>query len=91
MAELKRMFLLPEYRGRGYGSEIAERLLGAAREAGYRRVRLDSDPSMEHALRLYRRLGFRPIERYNDGPCLVFMELDLEAGANGGASDAHPA
>lgn len=75
--ELKRMWFLPSYRGIGYGTEMAQRLLAFARHAGYERIRLDTSPVLEAAIRLYRRLGFRPIERYNDGPCGVFLMKEL--------------
>ena len=75
--ELKRMWFLPMYRGRGHGTRMSQRLLEFARSAGYRRVRLDTSPELHAANRLYRRLGFQPIERYNDGPCTIFMEKQL--------------
>jgi putative acetyltransferase len=75
--ELKRMWFLPEYRGKGYGTKISERLFQFARVAGYKRVRLDTVPLLEAANRMYRRLGFEPIERYNDGPGTIFMEKPL--------------
>ena len=71
--ELKRMWCLPAYRGRALGTEMAEALLQFARSAGYRRVRLETAPKLEAANKLYRRLGFQTIDRYNDGPCTIFM------------------
>jgi len=75
--ELKRMWFLPSYRGRGYGTRMSEMLIAFARSAGYQRVRLDTAPELEAANRLYGRLGFQPIGRYNDGPCTIFMEKEL--------------
>ena len=75
--ELKRMWFLPAYRGRGYGAKMTEMLFEFARGAGYKRVKLDTLPELEAANKLYRRLGFHPIERYNDGPGTVFMERAL--------------
>jgi putative acetyltransferase len=75
--ELKRMWFLPPYRGKGYGTKMSELLLGFARSAGYKRVRLDTAPELESATKLYQRLGFGPRERYNDGPCTMFMEKQL--------------
>ena len=75
--ELKRMWLLLPYRGRGLGAEMAKALLQFARLAGYTCVRLDTSAELEEANKLYRRLGFRTIEPYNDGPCAIFMEKQL--------------
>jgi len=75
--ELKRMWFLPAYRGQGYGAKMCGLLFEFARSAGYQRVRLDTSPLLEAANKLYRRLGFYPIERYNDGPGTVFMERSL--------------
>ncbi len=75
--ELKRMWFLPAFRGKGYGTQMLERLIAFARSVGYKRVRLDTSPALEGANRLYHRLGFQMIERYNDGPCAIFMEKQL--------------
>ena len=50
-----------------------------AREAGYKKLRLDTLPGLKTALALYRRLGFREIEPYYDCliPGTIFMEIDL--------------
>jgi putative acetyltransferase len=76
--ELKRLWFLPACRGKGFGKQMVERLLDFARSAGYQRVRLDTAPELQAANRLYQRLGFYPIERYHDGPCVIFMEKLLE-------------
>lgn len=77
VCELKRMWFLPAYRRRGYGAAMSERLLSFARSSGYKCVRLDTSPILERACKLYRRLGFQVVDRYNDGPCDIFMELRL--------------
>ena len=75
--ELKRMWFLPAYRGRGLGRAMAERLLEFAKTAGYERVRLDTSRRLVKANALYARLGFTPIARYNDGPASIFLEKFL--------------
>ena len=80
IAELKRMYVRESGRGRGLGRRLAERAIGFARQAGYGRIRLDSDQaSMPAANALYETLGFVDIERYrpNHLPCARFMELEL--------------
>jgi len=76
-AELRRMWLLPDYHGRGIGFRLAGELFAFARAAGYRRVRLSADAVQTRAIRFYRRLGFYPIGRYRDTDDDVFLELAL--------------
>jgi len=77
--EMKRLYLRPEYRGRGIGREITDALMNAAREIGYVQMRLDTLPSLTTAIALYRALGFREIPPYwaNPVPGVVFFERDL--------------
>ena len=80
--ELKRMFVPENYRGRGVGLGLGQALLATAKTAGYRRLRLDTSIRQLEALKLYKGLGFRPIEPYYSVPpdlraWLTFMELKL--------------
>lgn len=79
ICELKRMWFLKDYRGRGLGTKLTLMLLDFARTANYKFVRLDTMNAQKQAqaLKLYQRLGFYFIERYNDGPCTLFMEKML--------------
>jgi GNAT superfamily N-acetyltransferase len=81
VGEMKRMYLLPAFRRRGLGRLLAERIIAEARQAGYRRLRLDTIDFMKEALGLYRSLGFREIPpyRFNPIPGAVYLELDLTA------------
>lgn len=77
-AELRRMWLLEPYQGQGIGYRLTWALLAFARQAGYRRIRLTTDVASTRAIRFYHRLGFYPIERYNQSSEAVFMELRLD-------------
>ncbi len=80
-AEIKRMYVVPEARGRGVAGALLEALEGAARELGYEVVRLDTGPRQPHALALYRHRGYRPIGDYNGNPLASFWgEKRLGAG-----------
>ena len=72
--ELKRMWFLAAYRGKGNGTKMAGLLLDFARSAGYKRVRLDTSPSLAAACKLFLRLGFYVTQLYNDGPSTIYME-----------------
>lgn len=56
--EIKRLYLLPEYRGRGHGRALMEHALARARGAGCRVAVAWSDARLETAHRVYDRLGF---------------------------------
>lgn len=61
VCELRKMYLLPELRGRGIGARLLQECLAAARERGYRRCYLETRAGMEAAQKLYARTGFRRI------------------------------
>jgi len=77
-AELRRMWLLPAYHGRGIGYRLAQDLFAFARAAGYHFVRLSTSNVQTRAIGFYERLGFYRIPHYRDTDDEVFMEIRLD-------------
>ena len=78
---MKRLFLRPEFRGRGLGRALVEKIIEEARGIGYTQMCLDTLPgSMDQAIALYSSIGFKEIEPYYNNPVAgaKFMELRLE-------------
>jgi putative acetyltransferase len=61
VCELRKMYFLPEARGRGAGAALLARCLDAARGFGYATCYLETLARMEAAQKLYRRFGFQPL------------------------------
>ncbi len=76
-AELKRMWLLPEFHGQGIGYALFCQLRDFAHQKGYRRIRLQTSPLQVRAIAFYHRLGFQEIPCYNEDHAEVSMELHL--------------
>jgi GNAT superfamily N-acetyltransferase len=66
--ELKRMWIAPSHRGRGYARALLAALEDRARVLGAEEIRLDTSTALEEAVALYRASGYREIGRYNDNP-----------------------
>lgn len=64
-AELVKLYLLPEARGKGIGKMLMETCAQHAKEIGYTHLYLETMPELSIAVDLYERLGFR----YLDKPC----------------------
>ncbi|MFK4148169.1 GNAT family N-acetyltransferase [Streptomyces sp. NPDC004065] len=67
-AELTRVFLRPEVRGRGGAALLVGAAEDAARALGARRMILDTRSDLVEARALYGRLGYRETGRHNDDP-----------------------
>ena len=83
ICEMRRLYLRPEFRGKGLGRILADYVIEEARKIGYRQMRLGTvEPKMKHALEIYRKIGFRIIKPYRNNPLkdAVYMELDLVSG-----------
>jgi putative acetyltransferase len=80
ICEMKRLYLRPKFRGKGFGRVLAGRVIVEARQIGYSRIRLDTvEPVMKDAVAMYRNIGFQEIAPYRSNPIAgaLYMELQL--------------
>jgi GNAT superfamily N-acetyltransferase len=71
--EIKRMFVVPEARGRGVARALLVDLERRARELGYAVARLDTGPKQARARRMYERAGYAPVANFNANPVATFF------------------
>lgn len=78
ICEMKRLYVRPAYRGKGAGRMLVDGVIAEARSMGYERMRLDTiESSMQDAIVLYRRRGFREIEPYRTNPIAGALYFEL--------------
>jgi GNAT superfamily N-acetyltransferase len=90
LCEMKRLYVRPDFQGRGCGLFLARRAIEWATARGYTHMLLDTLPSMAAAQRLYVRLGFRDAAPYRFNPVrgARFMALGLSGQAGPATPDA---
>ena len=78
-AEAKRLYVRPQFRGKGAGLALLEWVIGEARTAGYREMLGDTMPVMRRALSMYERLGFEQTGPYaaDATPGAIYLRLAL--------------
>ena len=87
-AEIKRLFVLDEYRGRGLSYRIMDYLESRLDAQGIEMFRLETGVHQPQAIALYRKLGYRergPFGAYRADPLSVFMEKSSAAKHGEGA------
>src|SRR3954469_19866973 len=67
-AELKRMWIDPEWRGVGLGARLLAELERHAHETGARVIRLETNHVLAEAIALYRGAGYAEVPKFNDEP-----------------------
>jgi len=86
ICEMKRLFVFDRFQGKGYGRRLCQALIAAAKDEGYKLMRLDTANLLSEAIALYESLGFRRCAPYIDYPdrlmpYLMFMEMPLAGAA----------
>ncbi len=84
VAEIKRMYVKPEYRGKGLGKALLQQLLRKGQEFGFSLILLETGKFMTAAHRLYRSAGFAERPEYPETevppelrPLWLFMEKSI--------------
>ena len=80
VAEMKRLYVRPAFRGRDIGRKLASDLIADARAQGYRSMLLDTLATMQAARKLYAELGFQPVAAYYENPLPDTMYMALALG-----------
>ena len=80
-AEVKRMYVVPAARGRGVSRAVLMALEQAARQRGWRTLRLETGPRQPEAVGLYESAGYRRVPAfgaYVDAHDSLFYERVLD-------------
>jgi len=84
IGEITRMYIRPDYRGKGLGKKILKQLLKKGKEFGFSTIYLNTAPFMESARQMYHSFGFIEREEYSGSelpemikPFWLFMEKEL--------------
>ena len=80
-AEIKRMYVLPEFRGLKIGYRVLAELESLAQQSGLKFARLETGVAQPEAIRLYEKAGYQrrgPFGSYASDPLSIFMEKSLQ-------------
>lgn len=77
-AELVKLYLNTDLRGKGYGKKLMQKSMEAAQEMGYTHLYLESIPALNEAVHLYEKVGFEklaaPLGDSGHFSCNLWME-----------------
>lgn len=79
-AEIKRVYVLPEYRGKGIGIGLMDEIEQWAKEDGFKHLILETGDQQHEAIALYRKIGYYDIPKYVpylDSPVSVCLKKDI--------------
>ncbi len=77
--EMKRLFVLPQYRSKKVGERLVQSIIESAQKVGYEEMILDTIQPLKSAIGLYKKFGFKEIQPYYNNPMkdVVYMGLKL--------------
>ena len=78
VAELGRLYVLPEYRKHGIATKLFEMVEKQAKKNGAKKIILDTYKRFDSAIKLYKKLGFNEINNYiENSPYSICLEKRL--------------
>lgn len=79
LAEMKRVYVKPDFRRYGIARALAQKIIGEAAQAGYRRIAISTWGHNTRAIVLYEQLGFVPVPPFKEHPSqgLVYLGREL--------------
>ncbi|HEY0652788.1 MAG TPA: GNAT family N-acetyltransferase [Chryseosolibacter sp.] len=81
VCELKKMYFLPEGRGKGLGQKVLASCLREARHLGFKQCYIETFNTMKDAMKLYEKNGFKkisgPMGNTGHFACDTFYVLEL--------------
>ncbi len=89
--EIKRMYVRPQYRGKGFAKRILTHLSDYALVQGVTLLRLETGIHQHEAIRLYEQMGFYrigPFKGYQPDPNSLFFEKSLTTSAASTTTEA---
>ncbi len=77
--EAKRLYVRPDFRGKGLGKKLLSRVIASARSIGYRTIYGDTLPTLREAVNLYEQFAFERVEAYSPDPTpgAIYLRLAL--------------
>ncbi len=80
ICEMKRLYVKPQFRHKGYGRILVTEMLNVAREKGYKEMILDTLEILKPAIQLYKKFGFKITKPYYHNPLegVVYMSKEIK-------------
>lgn len=79
LCEMKRLYVLPNYRNHHIGQQLIENIIQKAIDDGYQEMVLDTIKPLKAAIVLYKKNGFTECQPYYDNPMsdVIYMKKEL--------------